>query len=86
MGGWVEGWLRFCDRAHSHAGYGIDDPLNRSLSAGRRLRNEFWFANVFWDVTPLFTIGAEVSYWRTTYAGLSDAESVRIETSMQYRF
>ena len=86
IGGWGELWYELTDRVHTHAGFGIDDPRNADLSAGRRSQNHFWFGNVVFDVTKQFTVGLEVSYWKTKFVGLSDGEAVRIETVMKYRF
>ncbi len=86
IGGWCELWYEVTDRVHTHAGFGIDDPRNANLSAGRRSQNHFWFGNVVFDVTKLFTVGLEISYWKTKFVGLSDGEAVRIETVMKYRF
>ena len=86
IGGWGELWYEVTDRVHTHAGFGIDDPRNADLSAGRRSQNHFWFGNVVFDVTKLFSVGLEVSYWKTKFVGLSDGEAVRVETVMKYRF
>lgn len=85
-GGWGEVWHHVTDDVHTHAGFGIDDPVNSDLSAGRRSQNHFWFANIVHDVTDLFSVGFEVSYWKTKFVGLTDGEAVRIETVMKYRF
>ncbi|MHC4877947.1 MAG: hypothetical protein ACYTGL_15930 [Planctomycetota bacterium] len=85
-GGWGEVWYQVTDRVHTHAGFGIDDPSNSNLSVGRRSQNHFWFGNAVFDVTELFSVGLEVSYWQTRFVGLSDGEAVRIETVMKYRF
>ncbi len=86
IGGWGELWYQATDRVHTHAGFGIDDPRNTDLSAGRRSQNHFWFGNVVFDVTDLFSVGLEVSYWKTKFVGMADGEAVRIETVMKYRF
>lgn len=86
IGGWGEVWLYWHDQLHSHVGFGIDDPYNSDLSSGRRSLNQFFFANLIWDVTSMFDVGLEVSRWETKYVGLSDGEAVRIETVMRYSF
>jgi len=85
-GGWGEVWYHVTDKVHTHVGFGIDDPRDTDLSAGRRSQNHFWFANAVYDVTELFSIGLEVSHWKTKFVGLADGEAVRIETVMKYRF
>lgn len=85
-GGWGEFWYHVTDRIHTHVGFGIDDPRDSDLSAGRRSKNQFWFANAVYDVTELFSVGLEASHWKTRFVGLADGEAVRIETVMKYRF
>lgn len=51
-----------------------------------RSQNQFYFANVIYRFTPLFTVGLEVSWWETRFVGLADGKALRIETVMQYRF
>lgn len=85
-GGWGEVWYHITDDVDAHVGFGIDDPRDSDLSTGRRSQNYFWFANVVHDVTELFSVGLEVSYWKTKFVGLTDGEAVRIETVMKYRF
>lgn len=86
IGGWGEVWWNWTDQLHSHAGFGIDDPDNSDLSAGRRSLNRFFFTNLIWNVTSMFEVGLEVSQWKTKYVGLSDGDAVRIESVMRYRF
>jgi hypothetical protein len=89
IGGWCELWFYWTSNVHSHVGYGIDDPNNQDLgftATGRRTLNQFLFANVWYDVTPLFDIGLEVSAWRTDYLGLADGESLRTEFAVRYSF
>lgn len=86
IGGWGELWYEVTDRVHTHVGFGIDDPRNSDLSTGLRSQNHFWFGNAVFDVTKMFTVGLEVSYWKTKFVGLNDGEAVRIETVMKYRF
>ncbi len=67
-GGWAEVWHKLLPCLTAHAGYGIDDPRDRDLSAGQRSRNQFYFGNLIWDVTERFQLGFEVSHWKTDYA------------------
>ena len=67
-GGWGEVWHKLGPCVTAHAGYGIDDPRDRDLSAGQRSRNQFYFGNLIWDVTERFQLGFEVSHWKTDYA------------------
>jgi hypothetical protein len=65
-GGWCELWYYWTPQLHSHVGYGLDDPLNRDFLFGRSY-NSFLFANVMYDITKKFTMGFEVTNWKTFY-------------------
>jgi hypothetical protein len=86
IGGWVEFWCYLTEQLHSHVGYGIDDPNNDDLSAGRRSLNQFYFGNLIYDVTELFSVGVEASWWETRYVDLTPGEALRLEAVMKYRF
>jgi hypothetical protein len=66
-GGWGEFYVYWTPCHHSHFGYSIDNPRDTDLTAGLASRNEFAFANIFWDVTHSIEVGFEVSHWRTEY-------------------
>jgi hypothetical protein len=87
-GGWGEVYYRWTPRLHSHFGAGIDDPLDEDVPAvdGARTYNQFSFANLLLDVTPKFTVGMEVSAWKTLYRIQSPGESVNIEFGAKYGF
>lgn len=86
IGGWAEVWVYLTPKLHTHAGYSIDDPRNEDIAPVGRALNQVLFINAVYDITPLFDVGIEVSRWKTNYIGLRDAESVRVETVMRYRF
>jgi hypothetical protein len=86
-GGWWEVYYYICpDKLHSHIGYGIDDPLDRDLAPGQRLRNEAYFGNLIWDVTQAFRIGGEVTNRKTSYAGLRNNDGVGFQMQVQWKF
>jgi len=84
-GGWGEIWYDWSPRCHSHVGYSIDDPWNQDVTVGR-IYNDFIFANLFYDVTPKFLVGVELSYWKTHYQTQSPGESAHIEFAAKYGF
>jgi len=86
IGGWVEAFLWLTEEVHTHGGYGIDDPHDHDLSAGRRSQNQFFFWNIVWDITPQTNVGIELSRWDTHYVGQAAGENFRVETRFQYRF
>src|SRR5437667_6352647 len=66
--------------------YGIDDPLDRDLALGQRLRNEAYFANLIWDVTQAFRVGGEVTYRKTAYTMLRNNDGVGFQFQVQWKF
>jgi hypothetical protein len=95
-GGWGELWYFLCPNLHTHWGYGIDNPLDQDVSAplpppapqGQPiLRNEFYFANLMWDVTPNLQLAFEVSHYDTEYvAPLVSNDAVVFQSRVQLRF
>lgn len=84
-GGWVEVWYDWTSRLHSHAGYSIDDPWNGDITTGRTY-NQFFFANLSYDLTKKFLVGVEASQWKTNWAGKLPGDSFRLEFVAKYGF
>jgi hypothetical protein len=86
-GGWGEVYYFLCpETLHTHAGYGIDDPVDHDLSAGLPVRNQTYFANLIWDPTKHVRVAFEVTYRRTSYTGLSNNDGVGFHTQFQWKF
>lgn len=88
IGGFGEAYYYWTDTLHSHAGYGIDDPLDRDVSGSQRVRNQFVFGNAIYDVSRNLQLGLEVSHWRTAYRNpaLGDNQGWVIHSRVQLRF
>lgn len=86
VGGWGEIWYFVCPEVHLHVGCGVDDPLDRDLAPGQRLRNKYCFGNVIWNVTEQFQVGFETSYYETSYLGDPDNDAVVYLTNFQLSF
>lgn len=91
-GGWFDVGYKWTPRLQSHFGYGLDDPIDSELFFGR-VYNQFFFANIAYDLTKQFNMGFEVSSWKTLYretrAGRSTprpGDSVRFEFVARYGF
>ncbi len=65
-GGWFDVGVDWTDRFHTHAGWGLDDPVNTDFLFGRTY-NQFFFVNFTYDVTKNFVTGIEVTSWKTLY-------------------
>lgn len=85
-GGFGEFYYYWTPCLHSHFGYGIDNPLDRDVNAGGRLRNSTVFANALWDVNATFRIGMELTWRETTYLGLNPNEGAGFQTQLQWAF
>jgi len=92
-GGWLDIGYDWTPRLHTHAGYGIDDPVDGDLLFGRTY-NHFIFGNISYDVTDKLLTGFEVSSWRTLYQDNSGqnlgptepGEAVVFEWMVRYGF
>ncbi len=86
-GGWVEAYANWSSRWHSHFGYGTDDPIDDTLSAGQPTRNQLFFANILCDVTENLEVGFELSHWETSYtAPVPDNDAVVYHTRVRLKF
>jgi len=85
-GGWMALSFEPHGRWHYNAGISIDDPEDDDLDAGDRSRNSAVWGNVIYDVNQAVQAGLELSYWETDYKHLEDGESIRLQTSLIYRF
>jgi hypothetical protein len=86
-GGWGDLWYDWRSDLHSHVGYSIDDPLNSDVTmVNGRIYNDFWFANLVYDITKTFNTGLEVSYWKTHFTTFEAGDAVRLEMAVRYYF
>jgi hypothetical protein len=85
-GGWGEIYYYWTGRLHSHVAYGVDDPVDGDVVAGGRTYNQFYFANIMYDVTKKFRLGFEVGQLKTLYNGLNPGDCTRMEFMARYGF
>ncbi|MBN2024457.1 MAG: hypothetical protein JW809_16880 [Pirellulales bacterium] len=86
-GGWVETYYFWRPDLHTHAAFGIDDPVNQDLHAAHsRTYNQFYYANLLYDVTKQFCLGAEVGSLRTMYNDQRTGDAFRLELMARYAF
>jgi len=87
QGGWVDVWYDWRPDLHTHFGYSIDDPFDQALSVGtERTYNHIIFANALYDITKLFTVGLEVSTWKTLYVAERPGDLVHLEMQVRFGF
>lgn len=85
-GGWGELYYYWTCRLHSHVAYGVDDPIDNDIAVGGRTYNQFYFANIMYDVTKKFRLGLEVGQLKTLYNGLNPGDCTRFELMARYGF
>ena len=85
-GGWVAASLGPWDKWNFNLGVSIDDPKNNDLNTGNRSFNRAIFGNAIYSINRSTQLGFELSQWNTDYKGQRDADAVRAQTSLIYKF
>jgi len=85
-GGWIAASLGPWDKWKSNIGAGLDDVDSIDVNTGDRILNSCIFGNLIYSVNDNTDIGLELSHWRTEYKGPGDADSLRAQTSLIYKF
>ncbi len=91
IGGFGEFYYYFHPSVHSHFGYGIDDPRDSELSPVQILRNESYYASLFWDINKSLQLSFELDYRKTSYTqflpnAFLNADAVVFGSKLQWRF
>lgn len=85
-GGWGSVWTNLTNKVKLTAGGGLDDPDDADISSGSRSKNQSYFGSLQFTPIPLFTIGAEVSQWKTWYKDGDASETLRVQSSFVLNF
>ena len=67
-------------------GASIDRVDSNDVEVGARTRNSSIFANGLWSVHRHVDLGLELSYWQTGYKDQPEADSLRTQFAVIYRF
>jgi len=86
QGGWCAASLGPWDQWSFNAGIGIDDVDRDDVSTGGRTLNRAVFANTIYALNKNADVGLELSHWRTDYKGAGDADDIRVQASLKYKF
>ncbi|MEW6236058.1 MAG: hypothetical protein AB1656_11775 [Candidatus Omnitrophota bacterium] len=86
LGGWAALGLGPWNQWSFNVGASIDDPEEDDLNAGGRSQNYSIFGNAFYEINEAILLGLELSYWDTDYQDREDEDSVRVQTTLIYRF
>ncbi len=85
-GGWCALALGPWDQWSFNVGIGIDDVDADDVNVGDRTLNRAVFGNAIYAVNKNADVGVELSQWRTDYKGSGDADDVRVQASLKYKF
>jgi len=85
-GGWIAASLGPWDRMRFNTGISMDEVDRGNVNTGDRTVNRSLFGNMIYAVNKQTDVGFELSHWRTEYKGSGDAESVRVQLALIYKF
>lgn len=85
-GGWVAAALTPWDKWAFNFGVGIDEADRDDLAAGGRTYNRSIFGNVMYSINKNTTVGFELTRWDTRYKNKEDADSLRANMALIYKF
>jgi hypothetical protein len=85
-GGWVAAALGPWSNKKFNVGIAVDDVESGEVSTGSRTLNRSVFGNIIYSLDEHTEVGFELSHWRTEYRGPGDAESLRAQAALIYRF
>jgi len=85
-GGWVAASLGPWDKMQFNTGVAMDEVERGNVNNGSRTVNRSWFGNVVYAVNKQTDVAFELSHWNTEYKGSGDAESIRAQLALMYKF
>ena len=85
-GGWIAASLGPWNTKRFNVGVAVDDVDRGDVNDGDRVLNRSLFGNVYCAVNKQTDIALELSHWRTEYRGPGDAESLRAQMALIYKF
>jgi hypothetical protein len=80
-GGWVQAQVKPIEGWEWTVGYGVDDPRDADLSAGKRSRNDFIFTNIRYALLKTVVLALEYGHYTTEYR---DASSTANDNRVQF--
>jgi hypothetical protein len=85
-GGWAELHFKLSKYLSVYPGLSIDDPVDRDLASGGRVRNRAFFLGNRISPSEQFVVGVDYYRWRTDYKGLPAGIDNRFNIFFQYGF
>ncbi|MBE0534269.1 MAG: hypothetical protein IH624_01270 [Phycisphaerae bacterium] len=85
-GGWIAASLGPWDKWAFNVGLGIDDVNRDDADANDRTYNRSIFGNVLYSINKNTQVGFELTRWDTKRKGQPDADNLRAQMSLIYKF
>jgi hypothetical protein len=85
-GGWISLELGPFSNLSYHLGLSTDRVDEEDIEIGDRSRNSSIFANGIWSLSRHVDLGLELSYWETRYKAEGEADNIRTQFAVVYRF
>ncbi len=85
-GGWIAASLGPWENIRYNVGIGMDDVKQGNVQVGSRTYNSNVFGNFFYALSEHVEWAVELSHWRTEYRGSGDADALRVQTALIYKF
>jgi len=85
-GGWIAASLGPWDKMRFNVGGGFDYVNRANVNDGDRTMNRSIFGNMFYTLNKNTEWAVELSSWRTKYRGPGDANSMRLQAALIYKF
>jgi len=85
-GGWVAASLGPWEKMQFNTGVAMDEVERGNVNSGDRTVNRSWFGNMIYAVNKQTDVAFELSHWNTEYKGSGDAESIRAQLALTYKF
>ena len=85
-GGWIAASLGPWDKMRFNVGGGFDYVQRRNVNNGDRTMNRSVFGNMYYTLNKNTEWAVELSNWQTEYRGPGDADSLRLQAALIYKF
>lgn len=85
-GGWIAAGLGPWDKIRFNLGGGFDYVKRANVNNGGRTMNRSIFGNMYYTLNKSTEWALEVSNWETEYRGSGDADSLRLQAALIYKF
>lgn len=86
QGGWLQAQYQVARNLRFDLTAGIDDPDDKDLGPGGRIKNVSYSANVFWEFIDSVTLALEYEYMKTSYKGGPRPVNNRFQSALIFQF